>query len=84
MKASPDFFRRAHGFLTLEEGVEVFYKVNRPWVQQAERSIRWDDPALAIEWPLPEGCKPLLSPKDEAAPLLSELFAAEAKEEVLA
>jgi dTDP-4-dehydrorhamnose 3,5-epimerase len=74
----------AHGFLTLEDDVEVLYKVNRPWVPGAERSIRWNDPALSIDWPLPAGRLPRLSQKDADAPLLSQLFARKAKEEVIA
>jgi dTDP-4-dehydrorhamnose 3,5-epimerase len=70
----------AHGFLTLEDDVEVLYKVNRPWAPQAERSIRWDDPALGIEWPLENGMKPRLSQKDADAPLLGQVFAGQAKE----
>jgi dTDP-4-dehydrorhamnose 3,5-epimerase len=72
----------AHGFLTLEDGVEVLYKVNRPWVPEAERTIRWDDPALSIDWPLPLGKKPRLSQKDAGAPALAELFGRTAKEEI--
>ncbi len=74
----------AHGFLTLEAGVEVLYKVNRPWSPQSERSVRWDDPALAIRWPLAAGQKPRLSQKDGDAPLLAQLFAHEAKEGIVA
>ena len=69
----------AHGFLSLEEGSEVLYKTTDVWHRQCERSLRWDDPALAIAWPL-EVCAaaggPNLSNKDAAAPLLGELVAA--------
>lgn len=64
----------AHGFLTLEPGVEVFYKVSAPYAPECDRSIRWDDPALGIDWPL-EGRKPILSDKDKAAPLLADIAA---------
>jgi dTDP-4-dehydrorhamnose 3,5-epimerase len=61
----------AHGFLTLEPDTEVFYKVSAPYSGQHDRSIRYDDPALAIDWPL-QGNTPVLSAKDAAAPSLAE------------
>jgi dTDP-4-dehydrorhamnose 3,5-epimerase len=61
----------AHGFLTLSEVADVLYKTNNYWDKDSERSLRWDDPTLAIDWPLQKlnGALPLLSPKDERAPL---------------
>lgn len=64
----------AHGFLTLEPGVEVLYKVSAPYAPECDRAIRWDDPALGIAWPL-DGRQPILSEKDKAAPLLSHIAA---------
>lgn len=43
----------AHGFLTLEDEVEVTYQVSQFYTPEAERGARWDDPAFGIEWPLP-------------------------------
>jgi len=65
----------AHGFLTLSEHAEVLYKTTDFWSRECERAIRWDDPALAIAWPLEAlaGAEPQLSEKDAAAPLLAEL-----------
>ena len=63
----------AHGFLTLEAGVEVFYKVSAPYAPDCEGCIAWNDPALGVDWPLPPGRRPLLSPRDAAAPPLSAL-----------
>ncbi|MBI2719972.1 MAG: dTDP-4-dehydrorhamnose 3,5-epimerase [Rhizobiales bacterium] len=61
----------AHGFLTLQPATEVFYKVSAPYAQQCDRSIRWDDPAIAVDWPVGDRA-PILSDKDRVAPLLSE------------
>jgi dTDP-4-dehydrorhamnose 3,5-epimerase len=63
----------AHGFLTLEANVEVLYKVSYPYARDCERAISWNDPALAIEWPLEPGQKPILSAKDATAPRLVEI-----------
>ncbi len=62
----------AHGFLTLEPETEVFYKVSAPYAPQHERSIRWNDPAIAIDWPLAGG-QPVLKAKDAMALLLAEI-----------
>lgn len=62
----------AHGFLTLEQGTEVQYKVTAPYRPELERSLRFDDPAVGIEWPA-LGEPPTLSTKDRAAPLLAEI-----------
>ena len=61
----------AHGFLTLTPDVEVAYKVTNPYAPQNDRSVKWDDPEIGIEWPLPDGVSPQLSGKDSEAPLLS-------------
>jgi dTDP-4-dehydrorhamnose 3,5-epimerase len=52
----------AHGFLVLSESAEVLYKATDFYAPQLERTIRWDDPEIGIDWPL-EG-NPLLSAKD--------------------
>jgi dTDP-4-dehydrorhamnose 3,5-epimerase len=64
----------AHGFLTLETDTEVLYKVSAPYAPDCERAIAWDDPSVAIAWPLSEGQKPLLSAKDAEAPFLSAIM----------
>ena len=61
----------AHGFVTLEDDTEVNYKVSAAYSPENERSIRWDDPAIGIEWPI--AVQPTLSAKDEAAPLLADV-----------
>jgi dTDP-4-dehydrorhamnose 3,5-epimerase len=64
----------AHGFLTLSEQAEVLYKTTDFWSRDCERAIRWDDPQLAIAWPLEAlaGAEPQLSGKDAVAPLLAQ------------
>lgn len=55
----------AHGFLTLSETAEVLYKTTNYYAPQSERSIRWDDTELAINWHYTE--RPILSDKDVCA-----------------
>ena len=54
----------AHGFLVLSEYAEFLYKTTDYYAPVHERCIRWDDPQLAIDWPL-EGLSPQLSAKDQ-------------------
>lgn len=61
----------AHGFLTLSDTAEFLYKTTDYYAPEYERSIRWDDPDLAIAWPLMG--ESLLSKKDSLAESLSEL-----------
>lgn len=65
----------AHGFLTLEPGAEIFYKVSAPYEPNCERTIRWNDKDIAIDWPLQPGEQPILSNKDKAAPSLAAFSA---------
>ena len=68
----------AHGFLTLSETAEVLYKASGFWSKSCERSLRWNDPQLAIAWLLDrlDGAEPLLAERDAAAPSLAEAVAA--------
>jgi dTDP-4-dehydrorhamnose 3,5-epimerase len=43
----------AHGFQTLSDDTEISYQISTPYVPQAARGVRWDDPAFAIAWPRP-------------------------------
>ncbi|MCB2202854.1 dTDP-4-dehydrorhamnose 3,5-epimerase [bacterium] len=54
----------AHGFLVLSEQADVIYKATDYYAPESERCIRWDDPKLAIDWPIPEGELPIVSEKD--------------------
>lgn len=62
----------AHGFVTLEPDTEVAYKVSAPYSQPHEHSIRFNDPALGIRWPVAMD-DVVMSAKDAAAPLLAEI-----------
>lgn len=61
----------AHGFLSLTDPTDVLYKVTAFYAPGCNQSLRWDDPAIGIEWPL-SGNKPLVSSRDKAAPFLAE------------
>jgi dTDP-4-dehydrorhamnose 3,5-epimerase len=62
----------AHGFVTIEEHTEVQYKVTSPYRPDLERSIRFDDPQIGIDWPL-AASEVQLSAKDRNAPLLRDV-----------
>lgn len=62
----------AHGFCTLEPDTEVFYKVDAYYSAEHDGGIRWDDPALGIDWPVSAEAA-LLSDKDRRLPLLQDL-----------
>lgn len=58
-----------HGFLTLTDNVEFVYKVDNYYNKEADRSIRFDDPDLNIDWGIKD---PILSDKDKNAPYLRD------------
>lgn len=61
----------AHGYCTLEAETEVIYKVTDYYSPAHDRGIAWDDPALAIEWPVARG-EAQLSDKDKMQPVLKD------------
>jgi dTDP-4-dehydrorhamnose 3,5-epimerase len=67
----------AHGFYVTQGEARVVYKCTAPYSPDHDRVLRWDDPRVAIEWPLGTDAPPALSAKDAAAPGLeaAELFA---------
>jgi dTDP-4-dehydrorhamnose 3,5-epimerase len=58
----------AHGFYVLSESADLVYKCTEFYAPAQDRSLKWDDPDIAIRWPLISGCPPLLSKKDATAP----------------
>jgi dTDP-4-dehydrorhamnose 3,5-epimerase len=60
----------AHGFLVISDVAEFLYKTTDYWYPAHERTLRWNDPALHIEWPM--GVSPTLAPKDLAGALLED------------
>ncbi len=63
----------AHGFYTLSEAAEIIYKCTDFYAPEHERTLRWNDPELAIGWPLPAGRTPILSERDASGVSLREL-----------
>jgi dTDP-4-dehydrorhamnose 3,5-epimerase len=62
----------AHGFLVTSETADFLYKASDYYMPASERCVRWDDPAIGIDWPLASVLAPTLSAKDQAAPLLAD------------
>ena len=60
----------AHGFVVLSDSADLLYKTDGYYAPACDRAIAWNDPALAIDWPLEAA--PKLSAKDAAAPVLAE------------
>jgi len=62
----------AHGFFTLSSRADVIYKTTDYYDPIGERCILWEDPDLDIDWPIPDGVRPLLSEKDSQGLLLND------------
>jgi dTDP-4-dehydrorhamnose 3,5-epimerase len=60
----------AHGFMSLSEDTEVYYMISVAHSPELSRGYRWNDPAFAIEWPMPPV---VISPRDASYPLLDAL-----------
>lgn len=60
----------AHGFYVMSESAEFIYRCTDYYAPAHERSISWNDPELAIDWPIPAGATPSLSAKDQAGAAL--------------
>ncbi|MGA9164396.1 MAG: dTDP-4-dehydrorhamnose 3,5-epimerase [Thiobacillus sp.] len=59
-----------HGFLVLSDSADFLYKTTAYYAPQWDRGVRWDDPAIGVQWPLDDA--PTLSAKDQALPLLED------------
>ncbi len=62
----------AHGFLVLSDTAGFEYNCTDYYAPEYDRSIRWDDPDIGIDWPLTKGDAPILSDKDASAPFLKD------------
>jgi dTDP-4-dehydrorhamnose 3,5-epimerase len=62
----------AHGFLTLSDTADFLYKTTAFYSKELERGIRWDDPDIAVEWPLND-FTPALSSKDQLGPAIGSV-----------
>lgn len=62
----------AHGFYVLTDSADFLYKTTDYYFPEHERSLLWNDPAIAISWPIAEGTDPIISAKDANAAKLSE------------
>lgn len=62
----------AHGFVTLEPNCEVVYKCSALYAPEHDGGIIWNDPDIAIQWPIPDGSVPELSAKDQQLPRLAD------------
>jgi dTDP-4-dehydrorhamnose 3,5-epimerase len=62
----------AHGFYVRSSWADLLYKVTDYYSPEGERTLRWDDPAVGIDWPLLDGAPPILSEKDKRGKSFSE------------
>lgn len=62
----------AHGFVTLEPNCEVEYKCSDFYAPEHDSGVRWNDPAIGIDWRIPAGIAPQLSTKDASLQLLAD------------
>ena len=62
----------AHGFFVGSQLADVVYMCTTPYAPDGDRAVAWDDPELAVAWPLPSGTEPILSARDRAAPAFAD------------
>jgi dTDP-4-dehydrorhamnose 3,5-epimerase len=61
----------AHGFQTLTDDTEIYYHISEPYVPEASRGVRWNDPDIAVTWPAVE--QRTMSARDEGLPMLVDV-----------
>lgn len=66
----------AHGFLTLEDDTDFLYKCTSPYAPESEHTLAWDDPTIAVEWPISD-INPIISEKDALGHSFPEITAFE-------
>ena len=71
-----------HGFMTLEPDSEIVYKCSDFYAPECDGGVRWNDPDIGIVWP-ETGAEPVLSQKDDVAPLLKDFVSPFTYEEIL-
>lgn len=62
----------AHGFLVLSDTADFLYKATAYYAPDDEKTLAWDDPAVAVDWPLDPGVMPRVSAKDQAGLRLAD------------
>ncbi len=62
----------AHGFLVMSESADFLYKATAYYAPQDEHTLAWDDPRVAIDWPIEAGRAPQVSAKDQAGARLAD------------
>ena len=60
----------AHGYQTVADGTETLYLISEPYRAEAQRGVRWDDPAFGVEWP--DAAERVISERDRAWPDFKE------------
>lgn len=63
----------AHGFYVISDTADFQYKCTEYYAPEHEKSLRWDDPAIGVQWPLVDGAAPVLSEKDANCPPFAQL-----------
>ena len=62
-----------HGFVTLQNSTHFLYKCTAEYAPESDGGVKWDDPDLAVEWPLEPNQEPLVSEKDAVLPYLKDI-----------